>query len=112
MLNEQQKALNDAKLAISRLQSQIILLQNAQVNLVVNNSIQMGAGSNAFKADRRAFWWGPQTLEGILSDTPIPGTAILMDGTIYAKGGATGSFAGDGGAPTVTVSRGIVVSIA
>lgn len=67
--------------------------------------MRMGAGDTAFHADQEGFWWGKETM----ASAKTGGTAILMDGNIYPKGGVSGTSTPMTGG--VTVVRGIVTAI-
>lgn len=83
-------------------------------DLIIENSLRFGNGAEkTIRMDREGMWWGADTLveiTGVTPPTAIPGTAILLDGTIHAKDGATGVFTEHGG-NTLTISKGIVTAI-
>lgn len=72
-------------------------LTMAQRDFQLGNSMQLGNGAQAMHMDREGLWFGTKTLAEITGTVPIPGSAILMDGTIYAKDGYTGTFTEMGG---------------
>lgn len=85
-------------------------LRRATVYLSDLQEIKFGSGNGAgMRLDADGLWFGKDKLATITGSNPPTGTAILMDGTIYAKGGATGTSTPATG--TVTVVDGIVVAI-
>jgi len=74
----------------------------------VISTMRMGAGDVAFHADKEGFWWGKERISDILLTNPCEGTAVLMDGTFYAKGGVTGTI---GSLSSASVVNGIITNI-
>lgn len=74
-------------------------------------TFKLGAGDTSISMDRQGLWVGKNSYVDATT-SPYPATSIAANGDFTAKGGVTGSFLADGGAPTVTVTRGIITSIA
>lgn len=72
---------------------------------------KLGEKDTSIKMDQQGLWVGKDKYSEATTGTPVPSTAIAMDGDFYPKGGVTGSFDADGGSPTVTVTRGIITDI-
>lgn len=88
----------------------IMELRRATMYLSDLQEIKFGSGNGAgMRLDADGLWFGKDKLATITGSNPPTGTAILMDGTIYAKGGATGTSTAMTG--TVTVVDGIVTAI-
>ena len=74
-------------------------------------TFKLGSGDTSISMDRQGVWIGKNSFIDATT-SPYPATSIASNGDFTPKGGVTGSFLADGGAPTVTVTRGIITSIA
>lgn len=94
-------------------QNQVHTKQMNIFDLVIENSLRFGNGAGrTIRMDREGLWIGADTLAEITTSLPpIPATAILSDGTIYAKDGDSGTFTEYGGGQ-LTFVNGICTNIA
>ena len=86
-------------------QKQMYTKQMNVSDLIIENSLRFGNGTGkTIRRDREGIWVGADTIAEITGTTPIPGTAITIDGLVYAKDGASGTFTEYGGRQLVFVN--------
>lgn len=73
-------------------------------------TFKLGTGDTSISMDRQGLWVGKNSFTDATT-SPYTATSIAINGDFTPKGGVTGSFAADGGSPSVTVTRGIITSI-
>lgn len=106
-LQNELRSLSQAHLDLVK---QLEVAQRSQGVLTVDE-FSLGMQNSCIKMNREGLWIGKRSFTEAAS-TPPAGTAIDINGDFHPKGGVSGSFVADGGAPTITVTRGIITSIA
>lgn len=104
------KELNDMRRQIVAMRNEVEQMKKMKAIQVIDE-FSLGTGETCIKMNSEGLWIGARSFREA-SGTPPAGTAIAINGDFYPKNGVSGSFVADGGAPTITVVRGVVTSIA
>lgn len=96
---------------ISQLSQRLDAMEKELLFLRRIKTFKLGLGDTSINMDRQGFWIGKASFTEATT-SPYAATSIASNGDFTPKGGVTGAFLADGGAPTVTVTRGIITSIA
>lgn len=95
---------------IAHLMERVDILEKELLFLRRVKLFKFGLGDKSVNIDKNGLWIGKESFTEATT-APYPATSIDINGNIYPKGGVSGSFAGNGGSPSVTVTRGIITSI-
>lgn len=112
---ELEKLVTEQNTLIIELQKRLNVCEQKLTNtpftkLLDLQEFELGRGTSAVKMSREGLWVGKNKYSEAATSTPA-GTAISITGDFYPKNGVSGSFTANGGAPTITVTRGIITSI-
>lgn len=95
---------------VSQLVQKIDAMEKELLFLRRIKTFKLGLGDTSVNIDRQGLWIGKASFVEATT-APYPVTSIDILGNFRPKGGVSGSFIGDGGSPTVSVTDGIITSI-
>ena len=99
-----EKALSSLSSRVEELEKQIVFTRTMK-------QFKMGAGDSSINMDGQGLWIGKNAYNTAIT-YPYTATTISINGDFYAKNGVNGGFTAGLTGPYVTVTHGIITSIA